>query len=447
MARDTLRIAVPMSIRSIEPWRTLNNAEEGVLRLTYDSALSPLQQRVRRDLARVEIGASAVAVRFSPHLIYADGRSIPITNFVRSIILRLESFNTTYSLQRLADGFTIADADPDFVLDVLRSAAAVPFRLGDRLESPLGSDPATSGQLTIAAADERQISLVPNPRHPDPVALRQIDIIRITDPGALRAAFAADQIDVMVVAADELEILEGREQATRDGYLVSRPSNAISMLSVRPEGTLADAQLRHLLSHWFPRQAFQERFLGAEGQAAYGFSPTMRYTPWGGEGDPPRQVARHAPELEFIVPPGERAVARAHWLAEEVYRAAGLSLRVVPLPWGEYWSALSDPAAGDLFWCGAEVQDDHPRHWIRYNLFGDWLPLPASAEPLRRRVWSGSEEDLLAAERQLLSDGWVIPLYHHYQTYLVRRGLQGFTVEASDWPLPGVHHVSELRWL
>lgn len=446
MTRDTLRIAIPESIRSIEPWRILNNAEEGLLRLTYDSVLSPLQQRGQRDLAKVEVGAKTVGVHFYPHLTYADGHIIPINNIVRPIIQRLEAFNTTYSLQRLKDGFVIANIDSDFVLDILRSALAVPFRVGDRIESPLGSDPATSGRMTIASADEQSISLVPNPHHPDPVVLRRMDIIRITNPETLRYAFATNEIDVMVVAADESEIFDGREQATWDGEIVSRPSNAISMLSIRPNGRLADPQLRHLLSYWFPRQAFQEHFLGAEGRAAHGFSPATRYLPWGNDGEPPKHLARHAPELEFIVPAGERKVARARWLAEEVYRVTGLSLHVSPKSWSEYWSALSDPLVGDLLWCGIVVQDDHPRHWVRYNLFGDWLPLPASAEMLRQRVWSGSQDDLLEAERQLLTDGWVIPLYHHYQTYLVRRGLQGFTVEASDWPLPGVHHISQLRW-
>src|SRR5579883_306880 len=447
MHRDKLRIAVPTSIRSIEPWRSLNSAETSLLRLTYDSILAPLQQNRQQDLAQIKDNAGEITVSVKSGLCYADGRNIPITNIIRSVVLRMESFNIPYSLQRYKDGFIIADVDTHFVLDTLRSPIAVPFRAGDRLESPLGSHPATSGRLTIAEADSTKISLVPNPRHPDPVALQRIDIIHITDPAALRMAFAANEIDVMVVAADEQEILEGREPATRDGYLVSKPSNAISMLSVRPEGKLTDPQLRDLLRRGVPRKAFQKRFLGVEGRAAYAFSSTIRYIPLEGSDEPQERIMQHAPELEFIVPPSERTVARAHWLAREIYQTTGLSLHVTPLRWSDYWSALSDPTAGDVLWCGKVVEDDHPRHWIRYGLFSDWLPLPPNTEPLRQLAWFGDEKELLTVEQELLDDGWVIPLYHHYQTYLVRQGLQGFLVEASDWPLPGVLHISELRWV
>jgi MarR-like DNA-binding transcriptional regulator SgrR of sgrS sRNA len=318
--------------------------------------------------------------------------------------------------------------------------------VSDQREDPLGSHPSTSGRLIISASDGKRISLVPNHRHPDPVSLRQIDIVQMTDPTALRSAFAADEIDIMVVAADEHEIHEGREPATQDGYLVSAPSNSISMLSVRPEGILADPQLRHLLSHWFPREAFQERFLGREGRAAYGFSATTRYAAWSPSDKPPKLLARQVPELEFIVPPSERTVYRAHWLAEEVYRVTGLSLRVTAPSWQEYWAAVSDAGTGDLLWCGLNVEEDQLRDWVLYNLLGEHIPLPTAIEPMRQKVWSGDENILLEVERQILTDGWVIPLYHHHQTYLARHGLKGFSLEASDWPLPGVHHVSELRW-
>jgi hypothetical protein len=101
-----------------------------------------------------------------------------------------------------------------------------------------------------------------------------------------------------------------------------------------------------------------------------------------------------------------------------------------------------------LLWTGISVENDVPREWVRDNLFGRSLPIPVSFHALRRRLWSQevTDDELIDAERMILDSGWIIPLYQHYHTYLVRRGLSGLRLDAADWPLPGIHYAGDLKW-
>lgn len=112
----------------------------------------------------------------------------------------------------------------------------------------------------------------------------------------------------------------------------------------------------------------------------------------------------------------------------------------------EYQSAISDPSAADIVWMGVGADHDSPRHWVRYGLLNGRIPVPPNLGRAHRLARSSTEEDILEAERILLSEGWYVPLYRHQQYYFVRNGLQGLQLEMSDWPLPGVHHPDKLTW-
>jgi ABC-type transport system substrate-binding protein len=309
------------------------------------------------------------------------------------------------------------------------------------------SDPFTAGRFIVASAADGDIALKPNMRHPRRPSIDLFQIVHVTDPEELRSGFAQGRFDIIVVAGDEGEIFDGTDPRIRNGEIYQSPSNSISVLSARPGGLLADDSLRHAIAAAVPREEFADKYLSAAGRPAYAFTRDSRGRP-GRVQCQESSMSSHQRDVTFIVPPSERTVSRARWISQIVHRRAGINLIVTVPSWPAYWDAVSDPQGGDLLWLGISVEFDTPRQWVQDCLFGPWLPVPGNYVGLKERVraTAATDEELIAAEATLLADGWLMPLYHHYQTYLVRKGLQGLQLDPTDWPIPGIHHAEDLRW-
>lgn len=443
-----LRFAIPTPIRHATPWSVLNTAETSLMRMIYDSLAAPSAHQAVPCMAGLEVvGPTATLLTPTADVRYSDGEPVPITAWQATLAHLVSSIAAGASCRSSGDrGLLVEGLDRSTVLDVIRCASAVPFRASVEEKAILGGHPDTAGRYGVRAASQSMVGLRRNALHRDPAQIDGVELVLITEPEQLREAFAANEIDIMVVADDERDLWDGTDARCREGQIMSAPTNSVSMLSVRPNGALADGRLRARIADGIPRQAFCSTYLGDDSQVAYGFSEELRRTPidLGGTSTP----EKHASALTFIVPPSERTIARGHWLADALEAAAGIPVTVLAPNWKEYWEALSDPDAGDLLWCGITVDEDTARHWVRYNLFGSWLPLPPKFAATRQLVWALDcpDDALVRAERELVSDGWVIPLYHHRQTYLVRQNLTGLQIEPGDWPIPGVLHTQGLRW-
>ena len=291
------------------------------------------------------------------------------------------------------------------------------------------------------------MTLTANLAHPRQPKMSTIRICHVTDPQALRVGFWRRDYDVIVVGGDEKQILDGSDSRIRDGQIYHGQSNFVSMLAAKPEGVLADESLRRTIAGALPRAEFAQKFLGAGGRAVWGFTPESRDTPQ------PVSDASHgrpsiAPSVVFVVPPSERTVSRANWLSQVIHDRTGVKLEVTVPSWKEYQSAVNDPHGGDLLWMGIGVDFDTPRQWVEDCLFGPWLPIPDSYLSLKEQInqSDAASEELVEAERALLADGWMMPLYHHYHTYLVRKGLRGLKLDPADWPIPGIQYAEDLSW-
>jgi hypothetical protein len=436
-----LTYACPTPILSTAPGKILNNAEANFVRLIYDSFLSVYG--AAGEIHQRSAG-EAFELRSFAHRMYADQESYGINEWAPNLEQAIREVSLHGQVQKFDKSILVTGVDAATLDDALRSPAAIPFRQPERATGFLDTHPATSGPYYVERADADGISLRSNPCHPAVPAIDFVRILHITHPGMLRQLFERADIDIMVVGGDEVDIHTGK--ILSDGILHAGPSTTISMLTARPNGVLVDDDLRLLVASAIPRDAFRKQYLGVDGRSAYGFSTGVRNDISAVPSC--STTARKWPRIVFIVPPSERTINRGRWLAGKITARTGAEIELQVPSWPDYWAALHDSRGGDLIWAGIQVELDDARYWVRYNLFGHWLPIPKHFSQLRSDVWSRdiSVENLERAERSLISDGWVMPLYQHYQCYLVRAGISGFQIDDWDWPLPATQRITDLSW-
>jgi hypothetical protein len=439
--------AVPSPIAQLAPWKVLNGTEANAIRLIYDSFLAPRPDANIPDLGEIR-GISSDTCVISPVVQeYADGQPVAVEDWLDSLSRSLDKHHPNARITREGSSLVTEAISQDMLREFLTSSFAVPFRSPTPGFRVLDSHSSGNGQFGMHYADDGLLTLTANLRHARRPKMKSIKIVHVTNPSELRDRFSSRDLDVIVVGGDEDDIFRGEDVRLREGDLYRQRSNAISLISVRPGGALADDELRRALITAFPREEFHQRYIRNSGQAVTGFSPALRAQPQGPAANPGYPSARSR-ILTFIVPRSERTILRADWLAAVIGPQINATIKVIAPTWKEYWSALADPDAGDMLWTGISVDNDTPSEWVRYNLFGGSIPIPDRYSQMRARVWSaqGTDGDLLDAERTLVNDGWVIPIYQHYQTYLVRRGLMGLRIDPADWPIPGVHYAGDLEW-
>jgi len=443
--RDYARFAISNPIHKLAPWKLVSGAEQCVTRFLYDSFHPARPDSGMLGYGKVESDGEVHRVTVEPTR-YSDGAEITVKAWFHTFKRALAVHYPSVRISLNGDCLLISGTDRQTLDDFLRSSAAIAFRECKYSVNGFDSHNHTNGRFKIDNALDGGITLSANRNHPCRPRLARLDLVHMTRPEDLHAGFARNELDVICIAGDETDILSGRDKRLQDGRIIRSQSNSISTLFARPRGVLADEGLRYAVAAAIPREEFGASHLKDSGRAACGFTEPTRSRDsviLRGQGK-----ARTGTEITFIVPPSERTVGRGRWIADWIAKRTGLNMRVVVPSWQNYWRAVHNPAGGDLLWGGISVEEDQARYWVRYNLFGSWLPIPEYYESLRRLVWAAqaTDADLVAAERDLVEEGWVMPLYHHYQTYLVRRGLRGLHVDPADWPIPGIHYADQLTW-
>jgi MarR-like DNA-binding transcriptional regulator SgrR of sgrS sRNA len=433
-----------MTARSVAPWHDFNGAETGLLRLTYDPLLTTDDGPARRlgsAIADVAWGSDRVEISVRSGLTYSDGARVRTADLCLPLVALLRRCRVArYDLAIAEDRLTVAGLSRRRLEEILTLPVAVPFRPATPERGVLGSHPQTSGLFRFESAAAGSVVLRANDRHQRRPAVDVVVVTTGTDPERLLRQFLDDEIDVVPIGGEEYERAQGL--AARGGTLESGPTNAISTLVVRATGALRDPGLRRTVARSVPRAEFVSKFLAGQGEAAHGFTAAARARR--ASANTRARAGDHRP-LRLLVPPIERTGSRANWLASRFERTAGLRISVRELSWPDYWAAYGDADAGDMLWCGIGVHEDQPRDWVLGILNGT-LALSPEARAAGRGASNASDEQLLATERQLLDEGWLIPLYKHRQCYLCRVGLRGIALEPTDWPLPGVRHAEDLRW-
>lgn len=421
----------------------MNGAECNFVRLIYDSFLS--HGALAGELS-YNNGGQFFELRRISQSRYADQVPFGAADWLPGLRRAFSDLSKTGNARLDEDVISITGLDPLTLDDALRSPAAIPFREAGDDRGALDTHSATSGPYFIESAGPGRIELASNDYHPSDPEIRHVRILHMTDPPELRQRFARAQIDIMIVGGDEADLYAGSVPELSEGNIQTGPSTTVSMLCASPGGALADDDIRMRIASAIPRIEFCRKYLGPYGKPAYGFSRDVRADQSAIPSDSGN--ARSRPQVSFVVPPSERTVDRGRWLARQISEHAEVDLHVRVPSWPEYWTLLHSPVGGDLVWAGIHADADQTRYWVRYNLFGPWLPIPRHYAELRDSVWSPdcTERRMAEAERRLVADGWIMPLYHHYQCYLVRAGLQGFTIDTWDWPLPATQRITELSW-
>ena len=443
MPRRSVRFVINSAIRTMVPWLAQDSTETNLLRLTYDSALLPSPQDERREVTLASVSADTVTVEFSDELQYADGTRVSCDAYILPLVSQLELLVEDYILARSGNVARISTSDPSAVLDILRSYACVPFRPEAPPASVLGSHMFSSGRCYVATVKSNWLELVMNKYHSEMIhEIDSIEIHTIPNISDRLSAFARDEVDVIPIASADVERIRNGE-LKNDGHILHGLTNSISTLSFRASGPLIDPALRHRLCATFPFEEFDARY--RFGGTVFGFSDPFRCL------DQREKHARLAgfarsSAIRMLVPKSEYHLERGEWMASAWSKSSGIQINVEGLQMTEYQSAISDPSAADIVWMGVGADHDSPRHWVRYGLLNGRIPVPPNLGRAHRLARFSTEEDILEAERILLSEGWYVPLYRHQQYYFVRNGLQGLQLEMSDWPLPGVHHPDKLTW-
>lgn len=288
-------------------------------------------------------------------------------------------------------------------------------------------------------------------REAEEVALEGIRFYAFSEPAAEERAFLAGQLDVTdALPAGRVAYYEERHPE----WLVVEPylGTYYLLLNTR-EGPLADVRVRRALALALDREMLVESLLGAGQQAAGGFVPPgiAGY----GEGFPverdvagARRLLREAgygegsafPELEYLFNTSEshKRIAEA---IQEMWRVElGISVQLTNQEWKTY---LQRREQGDFevaraVWIGDYVEPSTFLDLWRGENWSGWrserydaLLREAQTEPDRKRRYELYAE----AERLLLGEQVIIPLYHYVAVYLKRPRVENWAGNLLDWPV------------
>lgn len=286
------------------------------------------------------------------------------------------------------------------------------------------------------------------------IGLRGVRFFPFSEPAAEERAFLAGQLDV----TDSLP--SGRASFYRerhpewlqvDPYL----GTYYILLNTRVE-PLGDARVRRALALAIDRERLVTALLDGGQQAAGGFVPDGMpdyEAEIERETDPAAARALLAeagfgggsgfPQLEYLFNSSESHKRIAEALQEMWRVELGVDLRLTNLEWKTY---LQRRESGDYelaraVWIGDYVEPSTFLNLWRGDGDGNWAGWQSERydELLRKARRTGERAERYAlyaeAERILISEQVVIPLYHYVSVYLKQPRVQSWAGNLLDWPV------------
>ena len=291
------------------------------------------------------------------------------------------------------------------------------------------------------------------------VSLKGIRYYSLDEPGAEERAFLSGQLHV-TDALPPARVPAYREEQAE----VLRIDPILGTYYILPnvrEGVLADARVRKALSLSIDRVAVAEKLLGAGQLPAFGFVPSNmagygieyvdRYNP-----EEARRLLAEAgfpegenfPVLEYLLNSSESHQKIGEALQAMWEDELGIRIQLVNQEWRTY---LQRRANADFQLARASWMGDYPEPstfldlWTTGsgNNWAGWSNSEYDSHMASAHSATDTEERMASyaeAERVLLREQAVIPLYHYVTVYLKDPALKGWTPNLLDW-----HPVKYLR--
>ena len=305
------------------------------------------------------------------------------------------------------------------------------------------------------------VEVVRNERYWDAssVYLEGARFLAIEEPGAEERAFQAGQLHV----TDSLPParVPAYEEQNSPNLRIDPYLGTYYILPNNREGVLTDAKIRRALALSIDRQAIAKQLLGSGQRAAGGFVPDnmpgykahipVEYNPSVARAllaDAGYPEGKGFPTLEYMFNSSESHRKIAEALQAMWRKELGIEITLANQEWRTY---LQRRSSGDFdlaraVWIGDYLEPstfldlwtmDNPNNWAGWSSTGyDALLLDAreTADPSQRmRRYS-------LAERYLIAEQAVIPLYFYVTAYLKDPVVKGWSSNLLDWhPLKHVY--------
>jgi len=310
--------------------------------------------------------------------------------------------------------------------------------------------PIGAGPYRVARWDGTTLTLAPNPHHPDATQLRPIALeTRASDPALMMARFAAGEVHVLPLVPPA-ELARVRHDPALRGRFLEKPVNQTWYLGMNTRmKPFDDARVRRAVSLAINRQR-QAQLEGAGVVATGMLPPTMPGH------DPDLVPDPHDPRRarELLAEAGHwQGLRTTMWItpsyrrrAEAIQadlRAVGIEveLRVVDLPtyldgykrentapcwYGGWYPDYPDPSSFlEVLFHSRNISPTKSLNATRYsNPEVDRLLDRAARMPLGEARLALYRE----AERRILADAPVVPLYYEVETRLWQPGVEGVEI-------------------
>jgi len=319
-------------------------------------------------------------------------------------------------------------------------ASIVPDDFGGASESEFASSPIGTGPFKVA---ERQtgvsVEMVKNPSYwkPGQPHLDGLTYKVYSDPNALQTALSAGDVDIVNDAP--LSALAGFSAGET---VFGEPSGGTVLVTINPQGVLADVRVRQAMSLAIDREAMVAGVLDGSGSAAVGLLPPA-VVPEGGQSsgeaydfDPDRAKSLLADsdadgsvQLELTYGTGDATEAAIAQVIQSDLQKVGISVKLNPL---DRAAAIDDIVSGKAPKSGSSKSGpqlarlamswDSTFRRAHIQLSGTWRRRPASWTTMRRR---STPTQGLKPWRSSRSRWLRISLYFHWSTP-IKPGLLAF---------------------
>lgn len=284
------------------------------------------------------------------------------------------------------------------------------------------------------------------------VSLEGIRYYSIDEPGAEERAFQSGQLHVTdALPPSRVAAYQGEQS---DVLRIDPILGTYYILPNVRTGVLSDARVRKALSLAIDREAIAGKLLGAGQLPATGFVPPNMPGYDGvktGGHDPARarELLAEAgypggegfPELEYLLNSSESHRKIAEALQGMWQKELGITIRLVNQEWRTY---LQRRASADFELARASWMGDYaePSTFLDLwtadsgNNWAGWVNAEYDALMDAARESGDTAERMKlyqAAERVLLREQAIIPLYHYVTVYLKDPALKGWTSNILDW--------------
>jgi len=325
---------------------------------------------------------------------------------------------------------------------------------------PLWTEAAThvgNGPFRLAVWDHGQrVRIERNEHwHGGPIALEAIEFDMIDDAAVAFLTYQNDEVDVVVLGPAQLVQVRNSEQlrAQFRGYA---ELTAIGIYPNVSDPVLADARVRQALAGSLNRVEFASAVLEGNALPAYGWIPP-------GMPGHDREVGRQyeaaaaasralladanaeGMTLTILTPEASTAVLTAQWLKEQWETNLGISVNLDVRETGSYVQARG---AGDfqLTVGGWAADYPDPQNWLAVFRTGSPLNAGQFSQPDFDALIDDAADELdyerrlelyLDAQRVLIDEAGVIPLYYRVRGALVKPWVQGLQPSPRDGAVPG----------